>query len=160
MVANVCYSHGLPEWWSKHIVDHFTFKRSYFSAARILQNIFWRLNYFWTGIFSLQFIFSFTVCLILLVSFAASLFSFGIFIYSKWYWWVAFLIKRFQYFYLQDWFAFRGNASELNFTLVGEAFFPNTGNPTADDNYGFCQVSGLIWLACISHLIVVFLFRL
>ncbi|XP_020609571.1 uncharacterized protein LOC110048125 [Orbicella faveolata] len=38
-----------------------------------------------------------------------------------------------------DWFAFFGNGSEFNFTLVGEAFFPNTGNPTADDNYGFCQ---------------------
>ena len=41
----------------------------------------------------------------------------------------------------QDWFAFHDNASEFNFTLVGEAFFPNTGNPTADNNYGFCQVS-------------------
>ncbi|XP_020609574.1 uncharacterized protein LOC110048129 [Orbicella faveolata] len=38
-----------------------------------------------------------------------------------------------------DWFAFFGNGSEFNFTLVGEAFFPNTGNPTTDDNYGFCQ---------------------
>jgi len=42
---------------------------------------------------------------------------------------------------LQDWFAFVGNGSEFNFTLVGEAFFPNTGNPSNDDNYGFCQVS-------------------
>jgi len=41
----------------------------------------------------------------------------------------------------QDWFAFVGNGSEFNFTLVGEAFFPNTGNPSSDDNYGFCQVS-------------------
>ena len=47
----------------------------------------------------------------------------------------------FYFFYLQDWFAFLGNDSEFNFTLVGEAFFPNTGNPTAGDNYGFCQVS-------------------
>ena len=45
----------------------------------------------------------------------------------------------------QDWFAFHGNASEFNFTLAGEAFFPNTGNPTADDNYGFCQVSVFDW---------------
>ncbi|XP_078367482.1 uncharacterized protein LOC144651423 [Oculina patagonica] len=38
-----------------------------------------------------------------------------------------------------DWFAFHGNGSDLNFTLAGESFFPNTGNPTAEDNYGFCQ---------------------
>ncbi|KAL9962239.1 hypothetical protein ACROYT_G031321 [Oculina patagonica] len=38
-----------------------------------------------------------------------------------------------------DWFAYTGNGSELNFTLSGEAFFPNNGNPTAEDNYGFCQ---------------------
>ena len=42
---------------------------------------------------------------------------------------------------LQDWFAFNGNGSDFNFTLVGEAFFPNSGTPTAHDNYGFCQVS-------------------
>ena len=41
----------------------------------------------------------------------------------------------------QDWFAFIGNVSDFNFTLVGEAFFPNVGTPTALDNYGFCQVS-------------------
>ncbi|KAL9962235.1 hypothetical protein ACROYT_G031317 [Oculina patagonica] len=39
----------------------------------------------------------------------------------------------------EDWFAYTGNGSELNFTLSGEAFFPNNGNPTAEDNYGFCQ---------------------
>ena len=50
-------------------------------------------------------------------------------------------ILKYFVFSLQDWFAFLGNGSEFNFTLVGEAFFPNTGNPTADDNYGFCQVS-------------------
>jgi len=38
-----------------------------------------------------------------------------------------------------DWFAFLGNGSDLNFTLAGEALFPNVGTPTADDNYGFCQ---------------------
>ena len=43
--------------------------------------------------------------------------------------------------FLQDWFAVDGNASDFNSTLVGEAFFSNSGNPTADDNYGFCQVS-------------------
>ena len=41
----------------------------------------------------------------------------------------------------QDWFAFTGNGSEFNFTKSGEVDFPNSGNPTADDNYGFCQVS-------------------
>ena len=50
-------------------------------------------------------------------------------------------ILKYIYFSLQDWFAFVGNGSELNVTLVGEAFFPNTGNPSSDDNYGFCQVS-------------------
>ena len=48
-------------------------------------------------------------------------------------------------FSLQDWFAFLGNGSEFNFTLAGEAFFPNKGNPAADDNYGFCQVSVFDW---------------
>ena len=28
----------------------------------------------------------------------------------------------------------------FNFTLAGEAFFPNSGGPTANDNYGFCKV--------------------
>ncbi len=42
--------------------------------------------------------------------------------------------------FLQDWFAFSGNGSEFNFTLTGEAIFSNCGNPTAEDNYGFCQV--------------------
>ena len=41
----------------------------------------------------------------------------------------------------QDWFAFHGNGSDFNFTLVGEAVFPNSGAPTVDNNYGFCQVS-------------------
>ncbi|KAL9973975.1 hypothetical protein ACROYT_G020502 [Oculina patagonica] len=38
-----------------------------------------------------------------------------------------------------DWFAFLGNGSNFNLTLVGEAVFPNNDNPTADDSYGFCQ---------------------
>jgi len=38
-----------------------------------------------------------------------------------------------------DWFAFLGNGSDFNFTLTGEAIFPNIGTPTAEDNYGFCQ---------------------
>ncbi|CAH3162089.1 unnamed protein product, partial [Pocillopora meandrina] len=38
-----------------------------------------------------------------------------------------------------DWFAFVGNGSESNFTLSGEADFPNSNLPTAEDNYGFCQ---------------------
>lgn len=38
-----------------------------------------------------------------------------------------------------DWFAFEGNVPGVNFTLAGEAFFPNSGFPKADDNYGFCQ---------------------
>ena len=42
---------------------------------------------------------------------------------------------------LQDWFAFVGNGSEFNFTLSGEADFPNSNPPTAEENYGFCQVS-------------------
>ena len=41
----------------------------------------------------------------------------------------------------QDWFAFLGNGSDFNFTLAGEAVFPNSGAPTVDNNYGFCQVS-------------------
>jgi len=41
----------------------------------------------------------------------------------------------------QDWFAFLRNVSDFNFTLAGEAVFPNSGAPTADNNYGFCQVS-------------------
>ena len=51
--------------------------------------------------------------------------------------------------YLQDWFAFVGNGSEFNFTLSGEADFPNSGTPTAEDNYGFCQVSVID--SCRSH---------
>ena len=46
----------------------------------------------------------------------------------------------FSFLFCQDWFAFTGNGSEFNFTLSGEAIFPNSGNPTADENYGFCQV--------------------
>ncbi|KAL9963151.1 hypothetical protein ACROYT_G032326 [Oculina patagonica] len=38
-----------------------------------------------------------------------------------------------------DWFAFTGNGSGLNFTRTGEVYFPNSGSPTADNNYGFCQ---------------------
>ncbi|CAH3168587.1 unnamed protein product, partial [Porites lobata] len=38
-----------------------------------------------------------------------------------------------------DWFAFTGNGSELNFTITGEEIFPNSGNPSAKNNYGFCQ---------------------
>ena len=45
------------------------------------------------------------------------------------------------YFCWLDWFAFLGNGSDFNFTLTGEAFFPNIGKPTAKDKYGFCQVS-------------------
>lgn len=41
----------------------------------------------------------------------------------------------------QDWFAFLRNVSDFNFTLAGEAVFPKSGAPTADNNYGFCQVS-------------------
>ena len=44
-------------------------------------------------------------------------------------------------FLLQDWFAFVGNGSGFSFTLSGEADFPNSSPPTAEDNYGFCQVS-------------------
>ena len=55
------------------------------------------------------------------------------------YWLTSSIIKYFTF--LQDWFAFLGNGSEFNFTLAGEAFFPNTGRPIANDNYGFCQVS-------------------
>ena len=40
---------------------------------------------------------------------------------------------------LQDWFAFLGD--ELNFTIAEEKLFPNKGNPSAEDNYGFCEVS-------------------
>jgi len=54
------------------------------------------------------------------------------------------IILKYFLFSSQDWFAFLGNGSEFNFTLVGEAFFPNTGNPSSDDNYGFCQVSSVI----------------
>jgi len=46
-----------------------------------------------------------------------------------------------SFYVLKDWFAFEGNIPGVNFTLAGEAFFPNSGFPKADDNYGFCQVS-------------------
>jgi len=45
--------------------------------------------------------------------------------------------------FFQDWFAFIGNGSEFNATLEGEALFPNFKAPTAEDNYGFCQVTFL-----------------
>ena len=51
------------------------------------------------------------------------------------------LDKYLSILYLQDWFAFLGNASSFNFTKTGEVTFPNIGKPTAYDNYGFCQVS-------------------
>ena len=41
----------------------------------------------------------------------------------------------------QDWFAFLGNGSDFNFTMAGDVVFPNSGAPTVDNNYGFCQVS-------------------
>ena len=44
-------------------------------------------------------------------------------------------------FCFQEWLAFLGNGSDLNLTMAGETFFANTGSPSADDNYGFCQVS-------------------
>ena len=50
-----------------------------------------------------------------------------------------FFFSFFLYFF-QNWFAFTGNGSQFNFTRSGEVNFPNSGNPTADDNYGFCQV--------------------
>ena len=43
-------------------------------------------------------------------------------------------------FFTQDWFAFTGNGSDFNFTRAGEVVFPNSGIPTVQDNYGFCQV--------------------
>ena len=42
--------------------------------------------------------------------------------------------------FLQDWFAFVGNGSQLNFTTTGKQLFPNSGNPSSQNNYGFCQV--------------------
>ena len=42
--------------------------------------------------------------------------------------------------FLQDWFAFVGNGSQLNFTITGKQLFPNSGNPSSQNNYGFCQV--------------------
>ena len=42
--------------------------------------------------------------------------------------------------FTQDWFAFASNGSDFNFTRAGEVAFPNSGVPTAQDNYGFCQV--------------------
>ena len=52
--------------------------------------------------------------------------------------------------YRQDWFAFLGNGSGFNFSLVGEAAFSNNGTPTVNDNYGFCQVSDF-QLTCICQ---------
>ena len=40
----------------------------------------------------------------------------------------------------QDWFAFTSNGSNFNFTRAGEVVFPNSGTPTAQDNYGYCRV--------------------
>ena len=42
------------------------------------------------------------------------------------------------FFHQQDWFAFL----RLDNVTAGEKFFPNDGYPSAEDNYGFCQVSG------------------
>ena len=59
---------------------------------------------------------------------------------------MASLICSFLRFYLlhfflpQDWFAFTGNGSQLNFTITGKEYFANSGNPSAQNNYGFCQV--------------------
>ena len=44
------------------------------------------------------------------------------------------------FFLPQDWFAFTGNGSQLNFTITGKEYFANSGNPSAQNNYGFCQV--------------------
>ena len=46
----------------------------------------------------------------------------------------------FYFFLPQDWFAFTGNGSQLNFTITGKEYFANSGNPSAQNNYGFCQV--------------------
>ena len=46
----------------------------------------------------------------------------------------------FTLFLPQDWFAFTGNGSQLNFTITGKEYFANSGNPSAQNNYGFCQV--------------------
>ena len=46
----------------------------------------------------------------------------------------------FTFFLPQDWFAFTGNGSQLNFTITGKEYFANSGNPSAQNNYGFCQV--------------------
>ena len=51
------------------------------------------------------------------------------------------LFLYFLILFSQDWFAFLGNGSDSNFTLAGEAVFNNSGAPTVDNNYGFCQVS-------------------
>lgn len=45
---------------------------------------------------------------------------------------------------MQDWFAFLGNDSQVNFTITGEEFFPNNEQPSAENNFGFCQV-------CVNH---------
>ncbi|CAH3029060.1 unnamed protein product [Porites evermanni] len=42
-----------------------------------------------------------------------------------------------------DWFAFTGNGSQLNFTITGEEIFPNSGNPSAKNNYGFYLFTNL-----------------
>ena len=46
----------------------------------------------------------------------------------------------YTFFLPQDWFAFTGNGSQLNFTITGKEYFANSGNPSAQNNYGFCQV--------------------
>jgi len=73
------------------------------------------------------------------VGVAGSLFSFGI--YNRFFQLDDMYMLKYVLSFLQDWFAFLGNGSEFNFTLIGEAFFPNTRHPTAEENYGFCQVS-------------------
>ena len=46
----------------------------------------------------------------------------------------------FTFFLPQEWFAFTGNGNQLNFTITGKEYFANSGNPSAQNNYGFCQV--------------------
>ena len=56
----------------------------------------------------------------------------------------------YTFFLPQDWFAFTGNGSQLNFTITGKEYFANSGNPSAQNNYGFCQVKTTLFqhLAC------------
>ena len=49
-------------------------------------------------------------------------------------------LPSYIFFCPQDWFAFTGNGSQLNFTITGKEYFANSGNPSAQNNYGFCQV--------------------